>query len=82
MIKEAFLGKMRNFIIMITEWYLESLVIAQLRPGLFEGRVLKILGPQWKNVTGVVLGYHISIDEGSGLLGYEAVSIGNELSVF
>jgi hypothetical protein len=49
----------------------------QRRLGLFEDRVLRIFGPQWENITGEVLGYHISVDEGSSLLAYDAVSIGN-----
>jgi hypothetical protein len=44
---------------------------------LFEDRVLRIFGPQWENITGEVLGYHISVDDGSSLLAYDAVSIGN-----
>jgi len=62
---------------MFMEWYLDSRVTTQRRPELFEDSVLRIFGPQWENVTGEVLGYHISVYEGSGLLGYDAVSIGN-----
>jgi len=62
---------------MIMKWYLDSRVTMQRRLGLFEDRVLRIFGPQWENITGEVLGYHISVDEGSSLLAYDAVSIGN-----
>lgn len=61
---------------MIMECYLDSHVTMQRGPR-FEDRVLRIFGPQWVNVTREVLGYHISVDEGSSLLGYDAVSIGN-----
>jgi hypothetical protein len=81
-IKDALLNKMRNFIMVIMEWYTYSHVITGRGPGLFDGMVLRMFGPQWENVTGEVLGYHISVDEVSSLLGYEAVSFGNSLSVF
>jgi len=55
MIKEELLNKI-IFFMMIIEWYLDSHITTQRRPGLFEDRVLRMFEPQWENVTREVLG--------------------------